>query len=216
MKKNILNSSYKLFKEKGYNSTTTREIAKAAGIKPGLLHYYYRQKEDILANLYADLLNGMLHFLINVSKITESGLVYIAIFDIFYYKVISSHQYLNQLIAEVLSSRSLTKIKIERTMALYQKVCRDFNIPITDKDLFLPTAVAIGAEVELLLNIMDGKLEMSYEELARVIIKLEFLMLKVDDKKIYDLIETAEHICKDIDVNEFNTYFHEQCPWCRD
>ena len=214
-KENILKSAYQLLMEKGYNLTTTREIADAAQIKRGLLHYYYRQKEDILTDLYADLLSGMLRYLVDVNKIAESGFIYIAIFDLFYYKVISAHQYLNKTIADVLTSHSLKKIKIEKTMALYQKVCSDFKIPISDKDLFLPTAVAIGAESELLLDIMDGELDMSYDELAETIIKLEFLMLRVDDQKIRELIADARQICDKTSVAEFDRYFRDHYPWCQ-
>jgi len=157
----------------------------------------------------------MLRYLVDVNKITESGLIYIAIFDLFYYKVLSAHQYLNKTISDVLTSHSLKKIKIEKTMALYQKVCNDFKIPISDKDLFLPTAVAIGAESELLLDIIDGELNMSYDELAETIIKLEFLMLKVDDQKIRELIASAKQVCDRTSAVEFDRYFHEHYQWCQ-
>lgn len=45
----ILHESAKLFDQKGYVKTTTREIADAVGINRGHLHYYFPKKEDILA-----------------------------------------------------------------------------------------------------------------------------------------------------------------------
>jgi AcrR family transcriptional regulator len=44
----IVDASVKLFIEKGFHKTTTREIAREAGISTGLLYEYVRTKEDVL------------------------------------------------------------------------------------------------------------------------------------------------------------------------
>ncbi len=44
----IVEASVRLFTEKGYHETTTREIAKASGIAIGTLYEYIQSKEDIL------------------------------------------------------------------------------------------------------------------------------------------------------------------------
>ncbi|MHA6258965.1 TetR/AcrR family transcriptional regulator [Sporosarcina sp. CAU 1771] len=44
----MVRGSVKLFKEKGFHRTTTREIAKEAGFSIGTLYEYIRTKEDIL------------------------------------------------------------------------------------------------------------------------------------------------------------------------
>ncbi len=44
----MIYGSVKLFKEKGFHRTTTREIAKEAGFSIGTLYEYIRTKEDIL------------------------------------------------------------------------------------------------------------------------------------------------------------------------
>lgn len=47
----VLGVAGRLFREKGFGSTTVREIAAAAGLLPGSLHYRYRTKEDLLVAL---------------------------------------------------------------------------------------------------------------------------------------------------------------------
>jgi AcrR family transcriptional regulator len=47
----ILGVAGRLFREKGFGSTTVREIAAAAELLPGSLHYRYRTKEDLLVAL---------------------------------------------------------------------------------------------------------------------------------------------------------------------
>lgn len=49
----VLKSAYKLFKTKGYASTTTAQIAKGAGISESNLYVYFPSKMDILFDLYS-------------------------------------------------------------------------------------------------------------------------------------------------------------------
>ena len=44
----IIHGAVRLFKEKGFHRSTTREIAKAAGFSIGTLYEYIRTKEDVL------------------------------------------------------------------------------------------------------------------------------------------------------------------------
>lgn len=47
-KNKIIDAAYKIFSEKGYNSTNTIEIAKEAGIATGSVYAYFKDKKDIL------------------------------------------------------------------------------------------------------------------------------------------------------------------------
>ncbi|MBL9015297.1 MAG: TetR family transcriptional regulator [Myxococcales bacterium] len=46
-----LQAAARLFREQGYAGTSLRDIARAAGMLPGSLHYRYASKEDILSAL---------------------------------------------------------------------------------------------------------------------------------------------------------------------
>jgi AcrR family transcriptional regulator len=41
-------AAYRLLAEKGYDSATMKEIAGAAGVAPGLIHYYFESKDHLL------------------------------------------------------------------------------------------------------------------------------------------------------------------------
>jgi AcrR family transcriptional regulator len=47
----VLDAAARLFRRKGFAATTVREIASAAGILPGSLHYRFASKEDLLLSL---------------------------------------------------------------------------------------------------------------------------------------------------------------------
>ena len=54
-KTKIKNSAIHLFNTQETLSVTTNHIAKEAGISPGNLYYHYKNKEEILTDLYLDL-----------------------------------------------------------------------------------------------------------------------------------------------------------------
>jgi AcrR family transcriptional regulator len=47
----ILNAAGRLLAERGYPATTIAEIAAEAGVSRGLLHYYFKSKEELLAQV---------------------------------------------------------------------------------------------------------------------------------------------------------------------
>lgn len=44
----IIAAAYQLLGHKGYDATTIKEIARAADVAPGLVHYYFASKDDLL------------------------------------------------------------------------------------------------------------------------------------------------------------------------
>ena len=48
----VFNTALALFREKGFNETTMREVAKASGLSLGAAYYYFRSKEDIVGAYY--------------------------------------------------------------------------------------------------------------------------------------------------------------------
>jgi AcrR family transcriptional regulator len=54
-RQNILDAALKLFNQEGSARITTNHIAEAAGISPGNLYYHFRNKEDLIRSLYAEM-----------------------------------------------------------------------------------------------------------------------------------------------------------------
>ncbi|MBN1201588.1 MAG: TetR/AcrR family transcriptional regulator [Anaerolineae bacterium] len=47
----ILNAARKVLAQQGYAATTIKQVAAEAGVSRGLLHYYFENKEDMLARV---------------------------------------------------------------------------------------------------------------------------------------------------------------------
>ena len=54
----ILEGARRLLIEEGHKGMTMRRVAKAAGISPGNLSYYYRTRSDLLEDLLEDVISG--------------------------------------------------------------------------------------------------------------------------------------------------------------
>src|SRR4051794_5472607 len=48
----ILDAALELFRENGFDQTTMREIAAAAGVANGAAYYYFRSKEELVMAFY--------------------------------------------------------------------------------------------------------------------------------------------------------------------
>ena len=48
----ILDAALKLFRERGFDATTMRDIAAAAGVATGAAYYYFRSKEELVMAFY--------------------------------------------------------------------------------------------------------------------------------------------------------------------
>ncbi len=49
--KQILDAAARVFSEKGFDATTIRDVARAAGVSDGLLYRYFKNKQDLLVHL---------------------------------------------------------------------------------------------------------------------------------------------------------------------
>ncbi len=70
-KAQILESSLKLFAEKGYSGTSISDIAKDAKISKGLIYNYFASKIDIVKAIYFQLLNEMQELMEPIYKIED-------------------------------------------------------------------------------------------------------------------------------------------------
>ena len=59
-RKEICDIATKLFVEKGFEKTTTRDIARASGINSSSLYYYFEDKEAILYEILIEIMNDSL------------------------------------------------------------------------------------------------------------------------------------------------------------
>ena len=53
-RRRILEAALELFRERGFDATSTRQIARRAGVANGAAYYYFRSKEEMVLAFYLD------------------------------------------------------------------------------------------------------------------------------------------------------------------
>ncbi|MDP9067969.1 MAG: TetR/AcrR family transcriptional regulator [Actinomycetota bacterium] len=68
----ILDAALRLFNERGFESTTVADIARAAGAAKGTVYLYFPSKEDVLRGLYEAFYQGLgAHFTAIITRLIE-------------------------------------------------------------------------------------------------------------------------------------------------
>ena len=55
----IKQEAYKLVSEQGFDGFSIQKLAKAAGVSPATIYIYYKDREDLILNVWADAANDM-------------------------------------------------------------------------------------------------------------------------------------------------------------
>ena len=71
MEQAILNAATKLFIEKGFQATSTTEIAKEAGCNQALVHYYFRTKDRLFTAIFE---KKMKFFVMSLLQISDENI----------------------------------------------------------------------------------------------------------------------------------------------
>jgi AcrR family transcriptional regulator len=70
----IRNAALKLFTQKGFAATRTRDISEEAGINLALLNYYFRSKEKLFELVMGELLRGFIKGMLEILNDTETSI----------------------------------------------------------------------------------------------------------------------------------------------
>lgn len=57
-RRHIMDTAFRLFRERGFEQTTMRDIAREADIAVGATYYYFKTKEDLVLAFYLEVLDG--------------------------------------------------------------------------------------------------------------------------------------------------------------
>lgn len=80
-KEEILETARKLFNEKGCMNTSTRHIADELGISVGNLYYYFKNKENIIIDIYEHYMESISDKLTSINDKDDAPFDYYALFS---------------------------------------------------------------------------------------------------------------------------------------
>jgi AcrR family transcriptional regulator len=149
----VLQVAARQFREHGYAATTLRDIARAAGMLPGSLHYRFASKEDILAALMERAIDRMIEGVLAANAKGGNPLERVRLSMIEHLRMLLSGD--DSLYVLLYDWRSLSPVA-ERAIAKQRKryeqfadellaKAAEYAKPHADVDLYLVRQFAFGA-----------------------------------------------------------------------
>lgn len=208
LRQNILRESFLLFLKKGFEETTTREIAEACSIKQGSLYYHFEKKNDILSEIYGQFYSFLCEE-IEKQFSDQEGAVMSVLSDILLYRVAMIHDNLFDLLISVIKDRELVRKKIDKTT---ETLCNNILSREYDK-MHFALSMALGAEVELLLQVAKNELTLSPDELARWVAGVVLNVLGYSQEEAARLHGLAVKCADQFDIRAFGEKMEEKVNW---
>ena len=88
----ILQTAEELFLEKGFDATSTTDIARKVGCNQALVHYYYRTKENLFFQIFSKKFNLLMSYINSGAQGADSLEQVIQRFIDFYFHILSSNR----------------------------------------------------------------------------------------------------------------------------
>jgi AcrR family transcriptional regulator len=149
----VLQAAARQFREQGYAATTLRDIARAAGMLPGSVHYRFATKEDILAALMERAIDRLIDGVLAAAAAGDNPLERLRLAMIEHVKILLSRE--DSVYVLLYDWRSLSPAA-ERAIAKQRKryeqfadellaKAAEYAKPHADVDLYLVRQFAFGA-----------------------------------------------------------------------
>ncbi|MBV7276596.1 TetR/AcrR family transcriptional regulator [Clostridium sp. PL3] len=180
----IMEAAKKLFFEKGYNKTTTREIAETANVNLGLIPYYFKKKGRIAQIIYDNLIDDL--FNLEDLKIFEctNSIERLFMSLILIHKRFLENKSYSKFYLELIYDDIVTSKPHKYTISIIEEIIDEFNIKVSEADLYNYMIIIKGAERSLIKKKLENKLRISYVEINKLLVLNNLLLLGIDRKLI--------------------------------
>lgn len=193
--RNIFDAARSLFLKNGFRSVTVRDIANLAGTNVALVSYYYNSKDHLADAVYRSLADECFNQIIEnnadpaLCDMDSAEKMYIytvlsgeyasSTYSLFYY------EYMQFCHENHTPSRSITQLS--------QEVIREYNVKISPAENEIYLTTLIGTERFLQLRKAAGEINITFAEIADVMLSNYFFNINLPDKTIASIIQN----CKD-------------------
>lgn len=191
-KNEIYQAAKKLFREKGYNKTIIKDIAERAESSLGAFTYHYSSKEALLTEIfreYNDSIDKALadkDWFINDTKVFK----HIAA-SIIYYNNIFKDEACKRFYVELLEKDLNSGFNFNFIYNKYSTFFEEYGKKISPTALQAKIFQDFGARRELLLNFVNNKIMIDYEEMCRYLLEMMLNIFLIDTLETERIFEKA-------------------------
>lgn len=187
-KSKILHTAAKMFLEKGYNYTTMNELAKNAGITYGELFRVGVDKENILCELVAYVLEGQFESTKKLLEgITDDKILFYAAETTLQLYMAESSEHMREMYNVSYSLPHSAQIIFKTITGKLEEIFKDYLPELETKDFYELEIASAG----IMRNFMSVPCNMYFtmDRKVRRFLETTFLVYRVSDEKINEAID---------------------------
>lgn len=188
VRKRLLNSSTKFFLQKGYSSTSLKEIAADAGTNTGVLMRAFRSKENILAVLVEHVLNEQFKYAAELVKDkTDDKILFYAVETSLQLHIVESNENIRDLYRTAYSLPITTQLIQQTITKKIENIFKE-HLPHFETKDFYELEIASGGIMRGFMTI-PCDMYFTMERKIKRFLEATFLVYRISDEKINEAIE---------------------------
>lgn len=191
----IFTAARRLFLEKGFTATTTREIASAADVTLGLIPYYFKTKDnlagkiayDLMERFYAQIYDCRMESLPNAVKLyVDTLLIYEYQFSVPSY---------GDFFFELNATTDIMENPSRTARDLTWKIIDEYRLSVTEEENEMYLASMMGAEKQLIKKYLHKELNFTCTQLTDILLSGYFFNIGLSDETIASVIAEGQAFC---------------------
>ncbi len=197
--------SKKCFYEHGYENTKIKDIVTAADAPIGLFTYYFKTKDNLVHEIYADYYL-QINQCLNALSIdgTENSILHHAALSYIYFDLILNNENNRRFYYEILKKASNYRIAGDFIRDTYLGYIQEYNLVVSDREFENLLFIDFGGRREYFLNYFRGSLHDSIDELVFLLNGILPRLLGIDQHAVTTLLYKGIQIAKTIDCRQIN------------
>lgn len=204
----IASAAFGLFREKGFDKTSVKDIADAAGIKKALVRYYFPKKEaleDLFLTRNLDLADGYISELDVENLDTMQRIYLLGYFELYY---VCNHKTMLKVGKDIMRSREMTR-DIQQTIVSW--IFRNNEVPEKERQQLSDAILyALGAAFEFIYFHMIDEIPFDLHDVFNVSVTILKTLtkypLEVPDVEQLMPDEWMEQKCREMDRAMFGIW----------
>jgi AcrR family transcriptional regulator len=195
--------SKKCFYEQGYENTKIKDIVAKADTPLGLFTYYFKTKDNIVHEIYADYYQQIGKCL-NALSIDgcENPILHHAALSYIYFDLILNNEKNRRFYYEILKKASNYRIAGDFIRNTYHGYIQEYNLVVSEREFDNFLFIDFGGRREYFLNYFEKPLDDSIDELVFLLNGIVPRLLGIDQHAVTTLLYKGIQLAKTIDCHQ--------------
>jgi len=152
----LIKAAYRVLSKKGYHDFTIRDIAKEADLSTGLVHYYFKNKQDLLVSVLKEINENIRKFLIKSYSDLDDPVEKLKIFMTHAFELGNDEDYFKVIFDFWTLSKSSDRMHRTNKKLLkgYRDECRSIIVEGIEKGVF--NDIEVEYTVSVIISVVQG------------------------------------------------------------